>query len=454
MKGIRRYFEHWTRASIKTWRASRLKVNLSQTAVAGLVFAGMGLIRVSLLTRTLGIEDYGRIVVATNLFFFLALILKIRVGDLLFQFIPTFEADNRDDKVEAILQFSLLLCIGSVLGLLIVSTITALLLFRLVYHDAILLQLCFLFLPAGILIPLEEFSSGRLRLQNRFLALLIPQMLAATTTVALLIIIWLFLDDDPRWSVSAIAIGAVLSSVCPFVNALKGPVTIAPNRASFPSLADDYHRIRSTLLYSTSIGLLKSGSSDGGLFLLGIIGGPEQTALYGFATQVLKPLQQIQNIIGQAINPELVRLWSQRRFQHLYDLATRTVRILAAGGSISMAMLVLVGPLVVASLAGNGFRNATPVIWLLALTQFLTLASLPFFMISLAMERLPRRNFAVSVRLVYLAAACGMGLNAVTLAGSQLLGAFTVRLLSDYPILTELRSIAQKSDPVIKGAEE
>ncbi len=68
--------------------------------------------------------------------------------------------------------------------------------------------------------------------------------------------------------------------------------------------------------------------------------------------------------------------------------------------------------------------------------------SMPVFYVKLCMGELKRRNLVVASRFLFIGAFILTGLNALTLAIAQLLGALVVRIFSDIPVMRRLRSLA------------
>ena len=87
------------------------------------------------------------------------------------------------------------------------------------------------------------------------------------------------------------------------------------------------------------------------------------------------------------------------------------------------------------------FIAAKKIIIILLLAETLVLISVPFFSLSISMERLFERNLVTSLRFLYLLSALFISIDAIVLAYIYLLGVITSRLLNDLPLFAKLHQL-------------
>ena len=421
---------------------SRLIKNISISISGAAILMLLSFARVPLLTKNLAISDYGKMIIVTNFFAMISLVFNLRVNDLIFRFLPQFEKEENQDKIRALLQLSVFLC--AVLSVIIILITIGGGKWAAVnlYKDESLYRLLQLYLLAGMLSPFNEFSNAILRIKNRFSAIVIPQVAGGITSLILIIICVVgFGIIDLFYFLGALVVGVMISRAIPLAMSLyivkKHIFTLKIN--GFHALLQNRRTIISTLLHTNLITYLKLSADNGGLFLLSILAPPEQVALFGIAKRLTQPLLQLQNNIQSALNPEVVKLYGQKQYKKLYLLIQRIVKAnILVGGIILVLAFVLAKP-VILLFSTEKYLAGLPVFYIYISTIYLTFISLPFFYLSLSMDKLKRRNLIVSFRLVYLIIFAFTGFNAVKLALVQLLGALTVRLFNDIPISKTLR---------------
>ncbi|MDD3654576.1 MAG: hypothetical protein PHO01_10390 [Desulfotomaculaceae bacterium] len=401
--------------------------------------------RTALLTKNLPIDDYGRILVVMNFFGFLAMFFGLRVNDFIYRFFPQFKEQQEYAELKGILfiSFALSLIVGLIvsLGTYAASCWIA----QTFYNDQAYVPLFRIYALAAFFIAFEGFYTAILRLQDRFVLIVVPQVAGAS--VSLVVIATYILYFGPLsikfavWSITAGILVTTLPAL--FLSLLYiRPIILRSDGFGLLSLKNHRKRIISNLFQTNLTGYLKLGSDTGGMFLLGVLATPTQVALYGIARQLAKVLQIMQNNIQNAITPEIVSLWAQEKIKQLYGLVNGYTRwSLITGAAISITAVLISKPAILIFTTPE-YLEALPVFYVFIFTIYLTFVSLVFFPLALAMDKLAQRNLIVSIRIVYLLIGAIIGLNAMVLATVQLLGALTTRLFNDIPLLRNLRRLA------------
>ena len=166
----------------------RIKKNFTINLTALIGISILGLARTMLLTKALEVEDFGKILIVLNFFFLVSAFFSVRVNDIIYRFYPEFK--NKND---------LLALKGIILASFYISIITGLILFISIYSSANWIsnnfynnneyELLFkIYAVAGFVTVFDGFSSSLLRLKNRFLLVVVPQLFGALLTLVLLFI--------------------------------------------------------------------------------------------------------------------------------------------------------------------------------------------------------------------------------------------------------------------------
>lgn len=427
----------------------RIGRNFSISITGSGLSMAMGIAQTALLTKKIALADYGRVYIVLNLFGFLVPFLGLRVNDLLYRYYPEFEEEGRWGDLRALLflalginvTFAVVLAGGSMLAAPVIS--------RVLYSDPSLTPMLRIYAIAIFLLVFEEVYATLLRLSDRFAAIVVPQVMGRAASLGLLGTYLLTRSDyDLSVVMSCLVVGAAVQTVPPMVMSAEGVVR-AFRRGREESVWTVLRRRRrqfgATLFQTNILGYLKLASDSGGMFLLGVLASPVQVAYFNVAQQLTRPLVVLQQNIGAAIAPEVMKLWAQRRFDELYALTRRLTRAIAGGGLIFVLIAFLVARPLLLTISTPDYLPALKVFYVMLLAVYLTFVSLVFFRLALCMDELPKRNLIVGIRLIYLAVASTLGLTAFRLGLVHLLGSATTRVFNDMPLFRKLKRIRDEA---------
>jgi O-antigen/teichoic acid export membrane protein len=403
------------------------------------------LAQTALLTKALGVEDFGRVLVVVNLPVFLEAFVGLRVSDALFRFFRQLEERGDAHALRGLLLLCLSLSIAT--GLLIAGAVFALSpwVAGRFYHSPGLAPLFRIYVCTVLFTSLREVYEPVLRIHDRFAAVVVPQALGGLATLAALAA---YLSAagayDLRAVVAAFALGSLVQSVPPLVSALR---LLRPRlsgldlKAAARGLKRHRARLLGCLLHSNLSGYLKFANDPGDVFLLGLFAGPAQVALYGVARQLTAPLALLQSNAQTAVTPQLVSLAAAGRFAQARRVARRYVWAAAAWGAAAVACGLLFGRPVVAWLTRPEYLAALPVFYVLLLVASLMLAAAVFRPLALGLDMLRWYNLGLLLSTtVVLAFAFAGKLDAAGMAFAQLAGAVLQRVLCNVPVWLRLRA--------------
>ena len=430
----------------------RFRRNVSISLLGSGVSLAIKLAQTALLTRLLKIDDYGRVLIVLNLFAFLDSFFGLRVADVMFRFFPKLK-DQEDARS---LQGLLILCLGISLasGLLIYGGTLILspwLADRIYPH----LGLSPLLNIYGCTVLVSAFSGVYepiLRIYNRFTAIVVPQVLGSLVTLILLSAYFATNlttsagDYNLKVIVAAIAIGVLVQSVPPLVQALRlvsSYLSRAKAREAAQALAAHRREVTSCLLNSNLSGYLKFAINPGDLFFLGIFSSPTQVALYGLAKQLTAPLALLQTNLQTTVTPEITSLIAKGRFQQLKRLIGRYLVSAFVISSLLLISALLLGRLLFLRFFQPEYLAALPVYYILVVVACLLLIFLVFRPLAVSLDLLRWHNLAllVSAAIVICFIIAG-DLNAMTMAYVQLAEALILRSLFNVLVWVRLRALA------------
>lgn len=425
----------------KIWH--RVARNFSISFGGALVSMLVGVIRTAILTKSLSIENYGRVLIVLNLYAFLSMFAGVRVNDVLYRFFDRFRVEQREKALQGLLW--LCLAVSMAVGLLIggggeaASSWIA----ETFYKDVGLGPLFRIYAIAAAFSVFTGFYQTLLRLYDRFVVVVVPQIIGGVVSLIALIV-HVVAVEQPRleFVVITFLIGVLVEKIPSLVWALgmvRRYLFLPGAGQVFSELGRCRSELSGVLFHTNLAGYLKLVFSPGDVFLLGIFSTPSQVALYGLAQQLLKPLVILQNNVQAAVTPEVTSLWAREELTRLRDLVRRyVVGLLLAGGCVTVGALVFARPMLLL-LARPEYLEALPIFTIMLVVTWLTLALLIFYPLGVCMDMMKWFNLAnlVNVGIVGIAILLGQ-LNALGMAYVQLVATLIRRVLANLWVWSRL----------------
>lgn len=443
MKKIKKYFHRFQKSKLYKRIFRNLSISLLGM-VGGMV---MSLGRVSLLTKSLSVADYGRVLITTTLFTFLITFLEIRVQDILFKYFTQLKKEGKNRELLGIIWLCLAasLVLGLIVGVLVffLSDWIA----ETFYDDIVLGNLIRIYSVSAVFSAFNSFYTAILRINNQFTSIVVPQLIG--TAVDLLLVVF-FIYGLGYITLEIViyitTLDVIISRVPPLIQSFW---IINQLRPSFSKVRDDIRslqpmaqEVKHMFFHSNLAGYMKL-SEGSGAFLLGLLSTPTQVALFGLSQKLLRPLEQLKRNLQVAITPEVHNLYAYQKYNRLNSLIKRYVLI---GGGVSAAFFLTVALLIkpfIVLFAKAEYLEALPNFYLQLATSVIIFPFILLFPLTVTMNQIKLMNIVKALSFVYIGVACIFGLNAVSLAMAYLLGAITNKVFSD--LVVYKRFLAEKS---------
>lgn len=437
------------------WR--RIGRNLSLSLFGAFAGLFIGLAQTALLTKSLSVVEYGRLLIVLNLFPFLSMFVGIRVNDVLYQLYPQL----RERQDTPALRDLLRLCLGLslVVGLLIGGGVflAGNWIARTFYEPA-LAPLFRLFALTVLLSAFTGVYETLLRLHDRFAVVIVPGILSSLMVFLGLLAYFL---THAAYAIEQVvllmSLGIIARCLPPFALSLwlERDVLFLPGSDRFLSALRPYRaRLKDVLFNANLAGYLKLAFAPGDIFFLGLFGSPAQVAIYGLASQLLRPLQLVQDNIQIALMPEVTALWAKGEAAQLLVWSRRYVRLTFWGGAVVTALAAWLARPVLLLLAQPEYMPALPIFYLMLATTWLTVTFVIFYPLGLSMGLLKWFNLANVVNVLVLIGAILLGpLTAVRMAWLQFIATVIRRVGTNWVVWSRLERAAALA-PVLKETYE
>lgn len=431
--------------------------NLSINLLGSVLSLTIRLGQTALLASLLKIDDFGRVLITLNLFFFLESFVGLRVSDVMYRF---FQPLREQDDARAF-QGLLVLCLalsaatGALIGggALVASKWIA----GRFYHDPQLAPLFAIYGCTVLASAFREFYEPVLRLSDRFASIIVPQVAGGALTLAILAV---YSATARTYELKPVAVAFAVGGFVQTVPALVLGLRLVRSSLSAVKLRRDARalwRYRPELLrclfHSNLSSYLRFALNPGDVFLLGLISSPAQVALYGLARQLTAPLAHLQTNAQTAVAPEVFWLAADEKFAQLRQLARRFVATASVLGVVAVAGGLLFGHAFISLLSRPDYLASLPVFYVLLVAAALTLAAAVFRPVSVSLDLLRWFNLGPLVGVISILALVASGhLDAMMMAYAQLLGALVLRFVCNVPVWLRLRALVGGERDETRGA--
>jgi O-antigen/teichoic acid export membrane protein len=421
--------------------------SISFAGSLGLMF--LSLLRTAVLTKSLVINDYGRFLIVINLVSFLINFLSFRVEDLFYRLLPTFKEEEDIGGLRGLFFIGIILSISIGLLVNIGTFIFAPWISENIYHDPELALAIRIYSFTALLWASQGFSTSILRLKDRFASVVFPRVIGAFIAVVGFYIYFNFTETYSLVVVVLIfCLEVLIQTIFPLYQAFRSisQYIFTRNYPVARSLYKHRNNILRTIFNTNLYGYLyKITGSPGDLFLLGVFATPAQVAIYNIAQQIVRAVIVLQNNIQTAITPEIVSLWAKGKVTQLYRLIIRFSSVSFSIGIIAIIVGYLLARPIVLLISSIEYIDAVFVLYVLILKVYLTFSTLPFYSMTLSMDQLSKRNFALFFQLLVTVLAIVSTLTAFKMALVQLFGVMLVVLTCDLFVYMKLHQISQKN---------
>lgn len=350
------------------------------------VGAVLSLAYLAIVTRTLGVADFGRFALVLSA----ANVIKTLVSFDSWQIVVRYgqpHLTNEDgDALNRLLRFCILIDLASALAGGLIAAVIILLLSDLlgigpdmgwqVWLFCVMMMVTIRSSPTGILRLFDRFDSAA------FAETMIPvgRMIGAAVALAVM--------PDISGFLIAWAFAELLCAISYWQLALKvGRGRIGNWRAG--RALDARGENPGIIGFLTATNLQTSLSSIGqqvAVLIVGAFVGPAGAGLYRLANQLANSLTKISSLLSRSIFVELSRTGSQGK-EALSALFQRTNRLALAAGAVIIFLIVTIGHPLLGLIAGDDFLPAYPLLLMLGIAACIDLIGVSYRPLLMATDR-------------------------------------------------------------------
>jgi O-antigen/teichoic acid export membrane protein len=420
-----------------------LSKNISFSSIAYFFIAIFGICRSIILTKSLGLELYGSFLIIINFVSIYFLFFNIKVNDVAYKLFATDEFTGRHGK-EGVIFFIFLLSAFQAFILLIVALLIYEDIFRYFYSLDGLIVSVKLYLFAIIFMSFEGFVTAILRIDNKYISLLIPQVISFLISVLLL----LFLMDSDRLNVNS-AVSVYLGTIGFYVTVSMGIIVrkYLPNISSREFFISFFRKFklfflasRKTIVDTIFSNYLKTIFNPGDVFLLGIISNPSQVGLYGLAKTLTSPVNTIGSVLQTVFTPYIVNLVKIKNFGEIRNLLMKNMLAFLCMGLFMLSIFEFFGEHILKIFFTLEYLDSIQIAIILTLASLTHMSlgnTLYPFAVSQEDIALQNKGFIITTIIIVIGFFV-FSIDAYIIAYSQLVLAFVLATIFYLPMLKKL----------------
>ena len=161
------------------------------------------------------------------------------------------------------------------------------------------------------------------------------------------------------------------------------------------------------------------------VLVVGLFVGPVGAGLYRLANQLAQSLTKISTLLSRSIFVELTRTHSSHGAEALRSLFRRTNRLAMIAGAVIIALILSIGHPLLGLIAGKAFLPAYPLLLLLGVSACIDLVGVSYRPLLMATDR-----SGLSLRLTFVSTALLLGMQAILLPIYGTIGAAIANIIA------------------------
>ncbi|BAI97276.1 teichoic acid transporter [Sphingobium sp. TA15] len=389
------------------------------------VGAVLSLAYLAIVTRTLGVADFGRFALVLSATGLIQTLVNFDSWQIVVRYGQPHLASGNGDALNRVLRFCILIDLGSAVAGGLIAAFIILAFGPLMQLSAGMGWQAWIFCMV-MMITIRSSPTGVLRLFDRFDTGAFAETMIPVGRMIGAALAWMLM---PNVTGFLIAWGAaeLLCAISYWWLALRvGGDRLGSWRAG---RALDARRENPGIVgFLTATNLQTTLSSVGqqvAVLVVGLFAGPAGAGLYRLANQLANSLTKISGLLSRSIFVELSRTHSSHGHEALGTLFRRTNRLALVAGAVIIALILAVGHPLLGLIAGKAFLPAYPLLLLLGIAACIDLVGVSYRPLLMATDRA-----SLSLRITLVSTVLLLGMQAALLPIYGTVGAASANIVA------------------------
>jgi len=338
----------------------RLVKNSSWVFLSNFYSTGLAFVRSVLIARGLGATLFGSYTLVVAFVGLVQEFLNLNLGTALIKFGAGYHAENRNDKlfalVKASMRVSALMALLSVIAIVVLTCFQNTGLHQFQQMDGYVIA----YAIAASITYFNSISRGMLRLYYRFrISSIIEIIMDTVETVVVGVVLFFFPKDISVFFPAIIVVRFINAFICNFIAflELKGEWSHHYDVGT-EILANDRRAIQDFVIGNSLGNTLKTMISQGDVLLLGLLTGPEQVAYYAIAKKLAYAILTITDPLASSIYPQLAKLLAERKFNEATTMLGKITRFSVIPAAVFFIVMYFLHQWMIVALYGAEFTLA------------------------------------------------------------------------------------------------
>jgi O-antigen/teichoic acid export membrane protein len=389
------------------------------------VGAVLSLAYLAIVTRTLGVADFGRFALVLSAANVIKTLVSFDSWQIVVRYGQPHLASGNDDALNRVLRFCILIDLASALAGGLIAAFIILVFGSLMELSAGMGLQAWIFCMV-MMITIRSSPTGVLRLFDRFDSGAFAETMIPVGRMIGAVIAWVAMPDVTGF---LIAWGAaeLLCAVSYWWLALRvGGQRLGSWRAG--RTLDARAENPGIVGFLTATNLQTTLSSVGqqvAVLVVGLFVGPVGAGLYRLANQLANSLTKISSLLSRSIFVELSRTHSSHGAEALGTLFRRTNRLALIAGAVIVALILTIGHPLLGLIAGKAFLPGYPLLVLLGISSCIDLVGVSYRPLLMATDRA-----SLALRITFISTALLLAMQAALLPVYGTIGAAGANIIA------------------------
>lgn len=389
------------------------------------VGAVLSLAYLAIVTRTLGVADFGRFALVLSAANVIKTLVSFDSWQIVVRYGQPHLASGDGDALNRVLRFCILIDLGSAVAGGMIAAIIILAFGPLMALSASMGWQAWLFCMV-MMITIRSSPTGVLRLFDRFDSGAVAETMIPVGRMIGALLAWVLMPGMTGFLI-AWAAAELLCAISYWWLALRvGGGQLGSWRAG--KAMDARTENPGIVGFLTATNLQTTLSSVGqqvAVLVVGLFVGPVGAGLYRLANQLANSLTKISSLLSRSIFVELSRTHSSHGADALGTLFRRTNRLALLAGAVIIALILTIGHPLLGLIAGKEFLPGYPLLLLLGIAACIDLVGVSYRPLLMATDRA-----SLSLRITFVTTALLLGMQAALLPFYGTVGAASANIIA------------------------
>ena len=350
------------------------------------VGAVLSLAYLAIVTRTLGVVDFGRFALVLSAANVIKTLVSFDSWQIVVRYGQPHLAEDRGDALNRLLRFCIFIDLASALAGGVIAAAIILL-----FGDALGLGAhmgwpVWLFCMV-MMITIRSSPTGVLRLFDRFDSAAFAETMIPVGRMVGALVAWIVMPDVTGFLIGWGAAELLCAASYWYLALRVGGKRVGRWRAdrTLDALRENPGIVGVLTATNLQTSLTSIGQQVAVLIVGGFVG-PAGAGLYRLANQLANSLTKISSLLSRSIFVELSRTTTHGR-EALNDLFRRTNRLALAAGAVIVGLILLIGHPLLGLIAGREFLPAYPLLLMLGVAACIELVGVSYRPLLMATDR-------------------------------------------------------------------